>query len=284
LEEEPEEPHPASSQSAPIAAAALRYPGDPMRKLIILFVISLGLLGAAPAQAGIPDLFTGSWPAKLMPSNQELGTITWVPVREAWARGLLNQPWGGAPFTTCPDPGQTRFFFGRYSGGGKLIACTVGPDGRRLHGRYDGSGGEFAPSSFDVSIVEDSPTREFEGVYVEVSGFTTDWCAELIPGSDPDTTAPQVTALPSFGRAGKAVRLGYSASDDRNLVRITATIRRAGKRVATINSGFRRVDGSPRSLVWRHRTPLRGLYTYCIRAYDRYGNTSRLSCTTLRLR
>ena len=255
-----------------------------MRKLTVAFIVGLGLLAAAPAQAGIPDLYSGSWPAKLMPSNQPLGTVVWTPVSEAWGRRVLNEPWGGAPFTNCPDPGQTRFFFGRYTSGGRLIACTIGGDGRELHGRYDGSGGEFAAGSFDVSIVDDSAAREFEGVYIEDSGFTTQWCGELIPATAPDVIAPRVTALASFGRVGKAVRVRFSASDDRNVARITATIRRAGQRVATINSGFRRVDGLPASLVWRPGKRLRGLFTYCARAYDRYGNASRLSCTTLQLR
>jgi len=61
-----------------------------MRKLTVAFIVSLGLLAAAPAQAAIPDLYSGSWPAKLMPSNEALGTITWVPVAEQWGRGVLN--------------------------------------------------------------------------------------------------------------------------------------------------------------------------------------------------
>jgi len=133
-----------------------------------------------------------------MPSNEALGTITWVPVSEEWGRGVLNQPWGGAPFTDCPGKGQTRFFLGRYGTGGKLIACTVGADGRRLHGRYDGQGGEFRPGSFDVSIVTDpaDSEQEFEGVYVEDGGITTDWCGELIASTRPDVLAPHVSALP----------------------------------------------------------------------------------------
>src|SRR6266496_513803 len=193
-----------------------------MRKITILSIVVLGLLAAAPAQAAIPDLYSGSWPAKLMPANEALGTITWVPVSEAWGRGVLNQPWGGAPFTNCPSQGQTRFFLGRYGTGGKLIACTIGADGRELHGRYDGAGGEFRPGSFDVSLVTppQAEDREFEGVYIEDGGITTDWCGELIPSTRPDVLAPQVRALPSFGRSGKAVRLRFSASDDHSVVRV----------------------------------------------------------------
>lgn len=257
-----------------------------MRKITVLFIVALGLLAAAPAQAGIPDLYSGSWPAKLMPGNDALGTITWVPVSEEWGRGVLDQPWGGAPFTNCPAKGQTRFFLGRYGTGGKLIACTVGTDGRELHGRYDGAGGEFRPGSFDVSIVTDpkDQEQEFEGVYVEDGGITTNWCGELIPSTRPDVLAPKVRALASFGRAGKPVRLRFAASDDRNVVRVQVTVRRAGKKIASFGSGYRRVDGAPTSLLWRPRQRLRGAFTFSVRVLDRYGNASRPSSAALRIR
>jgi hypothetical protein len=257
-----------------------------MRKITVLFILTVGLLAAAPAQAGIPDLYSGSWPAKLMPSNEALGTITWVPVSEEWGRGVLNQPWGGAPFTNCPAKGQTRFFLGRYGTGGRLIACTVGADGRELHGRYDGAGGEFRPGSFDVSIVTDpgDKEQEFEGVYVEDGGITTDWCGELIPSSRPDVEAPHVTALKSFGRTGKPVRLRFAASDDRRQVRVQLIVKRAGKVVGTVTTALRRVDGQPTSAWWRPRRRLRGTFVLLARAWDLYGNASARSVSTLRLR
>jgi hypothetical protein len=259
-----------------------------MRKLTVAFIVSLALLAVAPAQAGIPDLYSGSWPAKLMPSNEALGTITWVPVSEEWGRGVLDQPWGGAPFTNCPAKGQTRFFLGRYGTGGKLIACTVGADGRRLHGRYDGQGGEFRPGSFDVAIVT-SPSddeQEFEGIYVEDGGITTEWCGELVASTRPDVLSPRIRALPSFGRTGKPARLRFSASDDRNMVRVQLTIRRAGKIVGSVTSALRRVDARPSWVLWRPRNGkrLRGTFALCARAWDRYGNVSARSCSTLRLK
>jgi hypothetical protein len=254
-----------------------------MRKITVLFILALGLVAAAPAQAGIPDLYSGSWPAKLMPSNEALGTITWVPVSDEWGRGVLDQPWGGAPFTNCPATGQTRFFLGRYGTGGRLIACTIGADGRELHGRYDGAGGEFRPGSFDVKIIKESP-RIFFGQYVEDGGITTDWCGELIPSSAPDVLAPTARALTSSGRSGKAVRLRLTAADDRKAVRVSVTIKRAGKRIASFATGFRRVDGSPMSLLWRPRHRLRGAFTFSVRVFDRYGNASRPSSAALRIR
>jgi hypothetical protein len=257
-----------------------------MRKLTIAFIVSLGLLAAAPAQAGIPDLYSGSWPAKLMPSNEALGTITWVPVEEQWGRGVLNQPWGGAPFTNCPGKGQTRFFLGRYGRGGKLIACTVGADGKRLHGRYDGSGGEFRPGSFDVSIVTDpnDDEQEFEGVYVEDGGITTDWCGELIASTRPDVLHPTVSVLPSFGRSSRPVHLRFAASDDRNIVRVQMTVRHGRKVVGSLSSPLRRVNGQPSFVLWRPRKRLSGTFVLCARAWDRYGNASARSCSTLRLK
>lgn len=257
-----------------------------MRKLTVAFIVSLALLAAAPAQAGIPDVYSGSWPAKLMPSNEALGTITWVPVAEQWGRGVLNQPWGGAPFTNCPGKGQTRFFLGRYGTGGKLIACTVGADGKRLHGRYDGNGGEFRPGSFDVAIVTNpnDEEQEFEGVYVEDGGITTDWCGELIASSRPDVLSPHVSVLPSFGQAGKPVRLRFSASDDRNVVRVQLTVTHGRKVVGSASSPMHRVSGAPSFVLWRPRKRLTGTFTLCARAWDRYGNASARSCSTLRLK
>jgi hypothetical protein len=254
-----------------------------MRKITVLFILAVGLLAAAPAQAGIPDLYSGSWPAKLMPSNEALGTITWVPVSEEWGRGVLGQPWGGAPFTNCPAKGETQFFLGRYGTGGRLIACTIGADGRELHGRYDGAGGEFRPGSFDVKIIKESP-RIFFGQYFEDGGITTDWCGQLIPSTAPDVLAPTVRALASSGRSGTAVRLRFAAADDRNAVRISVTIKRAGERVASFSTGFRRVDGSPSSLFWRPRQRLRGTFTFSVRVFDRYGNASGQSSAALRIR
>jgi len=257
-----------------------------MRKLTVAFIVSLGLLAAAPAQAAIPDLYSGSWPAKLMPSNEALGTITWVPVSEEWGRGVLNQPWGGAPFTNCPGKGQTRFFLGRYGTGGKLIACTVGVDGKRLHGRYDGNGGEFRPGSFDVSIVTDpnDDEQEFEGVYVEDGGITTDWCGELVASTRPDVLSPQVSVLPSFGRSGQPVRLRFSASDDRKVVRVQLAVKRGSKVVGTVRSAMRHVTGQPSFVLWRPRKHLIGTFLVCARAWDRYGNESARSCSRLRLK
>lgn len=220
-----------------------------------------------------------------MPSNEALGTITWVPVSEQWGRGVLNQPWGGAPFTNCPAKGQTRFFLGRYGTGGTLIACTVGADGRQLHGRYDGAGGEFRPGSFDVTMVTDpgDDEQEFEGVYVEDGGITTDWCGELIASTRPDFEAPAVRALQSVGRSGRPVRLRFAASDDRNVVKVELIVRRAGKTVGSVTTSLRRVNGKPSFAVWRPRRHLHGNFVLIARAWDKYGNRSARSISRLRL-
>ena len=255
-----------------------------MRRRILLFfagVCAAFFFGASPASAAIPDLYSGSWPAQLMPSKEALGTITWVPVSADWGFGVLNEPWGGAPFTNCPARGQTRFFLGRYGTGGKLIACTIDAAGTELHGRYDGAGGEFRPGSFDVKIIRENP-RIFFGVYVEDGGITTDWCGQLIPDTAPDLVPPTVRALASAGRAGHVVPLRFSASDDRGLVRVRLTVMRAGKLVGSVFSPLRRF-GAQASLPWRPRKRLRGTFTYCARAWDRFGNASAKSCSTVRI-
>jgi hypothetical protein len=266
------------------------------RRIVLLvgLLVALGVCGASapaavPAAAppgavnGIPDVYSGSWPAQLMPSREALGTITWVPISSEWGRNMLGSYWGGSPFTNCPPAGQTRFFIGRYDSGGQLLACTVGADGRTLHGRYDGAGGEFRPGSFDVTIVRESP-RIFFGKYVEDGGITTDWCGQLLPETTPDFVAPSVTAYASSGRAGHAVPLRFSASDDRGEVRVRLTIARRGaaKTIGSVASSLR-TFAARASLVWRAPRRLHGTFTFCVRAWDAYGNASARSCSTVRI-
>lgn len=271
--------------SAAISAKTVGYPGRIVKRILPILA-ALVALGVAPAaNAGVPDFYSGQWPAKLMPSNEALGTITWRPIDATWARFQLGQPFGGAPFTDCPSSPDTRFFRGLYGTGGELIACTTTADGKTLHGRYDGGGGEFRPGSFTISIVEnESDFREFFGVYVEDGGITTDWCGELVMSSLPDTVAPSALALPSVGRAGHKVGLRVSASDDRGAAKIAVTVKRAGRTIASFASGFRKVSGSTVAVSWKAPRRLRGHFTFCVRAADRGGNLSARSCSTLILR
>jgi hypothetical protein len=45
-----------------------------------------------------------------------------------------------------------------------------------------------------------------------------------------------------------------------------------------------RVSGAPSFVLWRPRKRLTGTFTVCARAWDRYGNASARSCSTLRLK
>jgi len=55
------------------------------------------------------------------------------------------------------------------------------------------------------------------------------------PAPATDTSAPQVEAIPSTGRAGSAVRMWFRSSDNSGVVRVTATVRRAGRTLATVS-------------------------------------------------
>ena len=127
--------------------------------------------------------------------------------------------------------------------------------------------------------------QEFEGVYVEDGGITTDWCGELIASTRPDVLHPTVERASELrpGRQACApalLRLGRSQHRARPDDRSGA----AGKVVGSVTSPLRRVNGQPSFVLWRPRKRLSGTFVLCARAWDRYGNASARSCSTLRLK
>jgi hypothetical protein len=90
--------------------------------------------------------------------------------------------------------------------------------------------------------------------------------------------------MQSFGRSGKPVRLRFAASDDRNVVKVQLVIRRAGKTVGSVMTSLRRVNGRPSFAVWRPHRHLHGTFVVIARAWDKYGNASVRSSSTLRLK
>ena len=255
-----------------------------LRRLLLLCALALAasLLGASGARAAVPDLWSGSWPSQLMPSGDEVGTLTWKPAPQEWAKAIVGEPWGGLPFAGCAGVPDARYFLGSYPTGGKLIACTTTPDGTALAGRYDGKGGEFSPGSFTIHIESDD-SHQFEGEYFEDTGLTVEWCGMVIPESIPDRVAPSIVALPSSGRAGRVVRLRFSASDDRGQVAVRVSVMRGSKKIASVFSSLRRRGGNG-SLVWHAPKRLHGTFTLVAQAFDAAGNASASSTSTLVLR
>jgi subtilisin family serine protease len=108
---------------------------------------------------------------------------------------------------------------------------------------------------------------------------------ELRLPAPPDVQPPTARAMPSSGRAGRIVRLVVTVADDSGEVRLVGQVKRSGRVIAKLERGFVRVPGSAKlALAWKAPKSARGTYQHCIRASDRGGNTSPLSCARLDLR
>lgn len=99
----------------------------------------------------------------------------------------------------------------------------------------------------------------------------------------PDVVAPTAKALPSTGRRGTTVKLLSSVSDDSGEVQVVEQVLAGSKVVATIKrSGY--VRGATVSTPWKAPARAAGAYRHCVRATDRAGNASAVSCAKLVLR
>jgi subtilisin family serine protease len=105
---------------------------------------------------------------------------------------------------------------------------------------------------------------------------------ELQLPKPPDVVAPTATALPSTGRKGKALKLLSKVSDDSGELSVVEVVKLGAKTVATIRGGFMSASSSRTiAVLWRAPANARGAYRHCVRAFDRAGNSSALSCAKL---
>jgi subtilisin family serine protease len=108
---------------------------------------------------------------------------------------------------------------------------------------------------------------------------------ELMLSQPPDLVAPTAKAVASSGRFGRTVRLVSTVADDSGEVRVVTKVKRDGRVVATLSNGFVKASGSARvALAWKAPKAIRGSHQHCVRAIDRAGNASPLSCAKLVLR
>jgi hypothetical protein len=98
-----------------------------------------------------------------------------------------------------------------------------------------------------------------------------------------DKVPPAVSARRSSGRAGTVVQLRFSVSDDRGEARVVDQVKRGGRVIATVSTGFRKAGGAT-SVSWRAPSAAEHSLTHCVRAWDRAGNASATSCAPLVLR
>lgn len=250
---------------------------------------AVGAGGATPGEAGLPDLWSGIWPARLMSDDggaTPLGTLTWKPIRYEDGIALTGQKFGGEAFTGCPDDGRTRFFRGHYMEGGDLIACTRGEDTKELVGRFNGRE-DFRSGSFVVRMVSNG---FFLGRYDEDGGITTKWCGDLkqrlvfAPSATEtvDIAAPTLRfRAPARVKAGANVRLLLAAKDDSRAASVDVSLLRGAKALKRLNGVAVRPDGTVKAVSWRVPKTAKGTLRVCAAAFDPSGNASNRTCVRL---
>ncbi len=293
----PESLPPQPAASAARAAAVARVAKRPRALLALLAVALMGVIvpaatGANAAKAGdsgLPDLWSGIWPAQLMDDGggaTPLGTLTWKPIRYEDGAAVMGKNFGGQPFTGCPDDGRSRFFRGHYMEGGDLIACTRGEDTKELVGRFDGRE-DFRSGSFVVKMLT---SGFFFGRYDEDGGITTKWCGTLkqrlefssAGGGPVDIIAPTLRfGAPARAKVGLPVRLRVAARDDSRAASVDISILKGAKALTRMNGVAMRPNGAAKVISWRVPRSAKGKVLICAAAFDRAGNASNRKCVRL---
>ena len=103
---------------------------------------------------------------------------------------------------------------------------------------------------------------------------------ELQLPKPPDVVAPTATALASTGRKGRALKLLSTVADDSGEVSVVELVKFGGKTIARIQGNGFVSASSPRTIavVWKVAANAKGVYQHCVRAIDRAGNSSLISC------
>jgi len=264
-------------------------PFGAMRRLLVVVSCVAAVLAFAPAALatpddGLPDIWSGSWEAELMPEETPLGTLTWRPISYAEGVAYVGKHFGGRAFEGCPADGRSRFFRGKYQVGGDLIACTSGEAANTLVGRFDGND-ILRSGSFTVTMVEFGDEAEFLGQYFEDDGIAVDWCGDFLAGTTPLPVADTAAPLVDLGRAtrvGRVATVRLRAYDQSAAVRVEVQIRRAGRVVArtTVTA---RGDGTLRRISLRLPLGLRGPLVAVVRVRDAAGNAAPWSTARLRV-
>jgi subtilisin family serine protease len=109
---------------------------------------------------------------------------------------------------------------------------------------------------------------------------------ELQLPEPPDLVAPTATALASTGRKGKSLKLLSTVGDDSGEVSVVELVKLGGKTIARIKgNGFVSASSSRTiAVVWKVPATAKGAYQHCVRAVDRAGNSSPLSCAKVVVR
>jgi hypothetical protein len=100
-----------------------------------------------------------------------------------------------------------------------------------------------------------------------------------------DIERPRIKALPSTAQVGKPVRLLALASDDSHRFCLGGSVFRGKTNLLSVRSSFIRQVERPLYYYVQFSKPklAAGTYRFCLRALDRAGHQSGISCSTLRV-
>jgi hypothetical protein len=278
-----------------------------MRTLAITLVASLTLVAAAAGanSVGFPDP-TGD--AKLAPdvsrllvSSDDAGKVTVRAEVPGWDRlALLDAVGILVDVDQNPDTG-TLFLGTEYvvevsqkglefwHADGDFFDRALPP--ASVTAAFEPGAATFTFAASDLGISSGfnvvAVTHNLLGFFEDIAPDYRTFNYQLAPSTSapplaPDTRAPFVAAQKSTAVHGKSAELDYEVYDGRGETRETITVFRKTKKLATI--AYTLGDASPfygYYAKWKVPTNVRGALRFCVRAYDRAGNASALSCAPL---
>ena len=100
-----------------------------------------------------------------------------------------------------------------------------------------------------------------------------------------DAAAPTAKALPSKGKRGQVAKLMYRVADGSGRTREVVTVKRGATTLATVRTKLHpAVWGKTLTASWKVPVTRKGALRFCVRAFDRAGNSSAQSCARLIVR
>jgi subtilisin family serine protease len=102
--------------------------------------------------------------------------------------------------------------------------------------------------------------------------------------SPPDRTRPTARALPSKGKRGHVVKLYSRLFDDSGRLKVRDQVKQNGHVIKNYTTGFMSTPSAETGFVnWPAPSRIRGTITHCVRAQDRAGNVSAVTCARVTL-
>ena len=100
----------------------------------------------------------------------------------------------------------------------------------------------------------------------------------------PDRTRPTARALPSRGKRGHVVKLFSRLFDNSGRLRLRDQVKRNGHVIKTYTTVFMSTPSAETGFVnWPAPAGIKGTITHCVRAQDRAGNVSTVTCAKVTL-